>query len=50
MDSIAVIGVENIGEPPFSTYGNLDVSYTGNIADGNVKILLSHNPMHWSKI
>lgn len=49
VDSIAVIGVENIGEPPFATYGNLDVSYTGNIADGNVKILLSHNPMHWVK-
>ena len=49
VDSIAVIGVENIGEPPFATYGNLDVSYPGNIADDNVKILLSHNPMHWTK-
>lgn len=47
-DSIALIGVENIGEPPFTVYGDLTVSYPGNLADNNVKILLSHNPMHWS--
>ncbi len=47
-DSIALIGVENIGEPPFTVYGNLTASYPGDLADNNVKILLSHNPTHWS--
>ncbi|MCM1319082.1 MAG: metallophosphoesterase [Muribaculaceae bacterium] len=50
-DSIALIGVENWGEPPFKQYGNLDAAYphdqTGKIKDDNFKILLTHNPMHW---
>lgn len=46
-DSIALIGVENVGEPPFSTYGDLDKAYP-DIADANTKILLSHNPTHWT--
>ena len=45
-DSIAVIGVENVGDPPFTTYGNLLKAYP-DISDGNTKILLSHNPAHW---
>ncbi|MBD5226418.1 MAG: metallophosphoesterase [Bacteroidales bacterium] len=45
-DSIALIGVENIGEPPFHTYGSLTASYP-DLSDDNVKILLSHNPRHW---
>lgn len=45
-DSIIVIGVENIGRPPFSVYGNLDVAYP-DLADDNTKILLSHDPSHW---
>lgn len=45
-DSIAVIGVENWGDPPFSTYGDLHASYT-NLSDSVFKILLSHNPAHW---
>lgn len=45
-DSIAVIGVENIGDPPFKTYGDLRSAYPA-ADDGHVKILLSHNPMHW---
>ena len=48
-DSIAMIGVENWGEPPFKQYGDLKKAYpTANkIGDNNFKILLSHNPMHW---
>lgn len=47
-DSIAVIGVENIGDPPFHVYGNLKNAYQ-NIGDPTVKILLSHNPAHWDR-
>lgn len=46
-DSIALIGVENIGEPPFSVYGDLDKAYH-NIGDNMPKILLTHNPAHWT--
>ena len=46
-DSIAIIGVENVGDPPFHTYGDLDAAYP-DVADPNVKILLSHNPAHWT--
>jgi len=49
--SIALIGVENIGEPPFSTYGDLDKAYQriGGIGvNGDTfSVLLSHNPTHW---
>lgn len=45
-DSIALIGVENIGDPPFKTYGSLAASYP-DLSDSNVKILLTHNPQHW---
>lgn len=45
-DSIALIGVENIGDPPFKTYGSLQASYPA-LDDPNVKILLTHNPQHW---
>lgn len=45
-DSIIVIGVENIGEPPFPAYGNLDIAYPA-LDDDNTKILLSHDPSHW---
>lgn len=50
-DSIALIGVENWGEPPFKQYGNLKTAYPhnedGKIEDNIFKILLTHNPMHW---
>ncbi len=46
-DSIAVIGVENIAEPPFATYGDLDATYE-DLSDSVFKILLSHNPRHWT--
>ena len=45
-DSIAIIGVENVGDPPFTVYGNLDKAYE-TLDDPTVKILLSHNPAHW---
>lgn len=48
-DSIAIIGVENCGEPPFSTYGKLEGSYPGSFADNRFKLLLTHNPDHWVK-
>lgn len=45
-DSIILIGVENIGRPPFQVYGNLDMAYPA-LDDGSTKILLSHDPSHW---
>ena len=54
-DSIALIGVENWGEPPFRQYGRLAEAYSGNsesasnLRDGRFKILLSHNPEHWNR-
>lgn len=52
-DSIYLVGVENIGEPPFSTYGDLAgamVSAGGiQAADSTYTILLSHNPTHWRR-
>lgn len=45
-DSIVIIGVENIGDPPFKCYGSLSKSYPA-ASDSIVKILLSHNPAHW---
>lgn len=50
-DSIALIGVENWGEPPFAKYGDLNKAYPNekgrNLKDNNFKILLTHNPEHW---
>lgn len=46
-DSIALIGVENEGEPPFSQHGDLPKALQGT---GNLfKVLLSHNPTHWRR-
>ena len=45
-DSLAIIGVENVGDPPFKIYGDLNASYP-DLSDDVVKILLSHNPVHW---
>lgn len=45
-DSIAIIGVENWGEPPFSKYGNLPKALES-VDQSNFTILLSHNPSHW---
>jgi len=46
-DSIALIGVENIGDPPFNIYGSLYRSYP-DLSDNVSKILLTHNPAHWA--
>lgn len=43
---VAIIGVDNWGEPPFKTYGNLQLAYD-NLNDSVFKILVSHNPRHW---
>ena len=46
-DSIALVGVENDGEPPFSQYADLPRALQG--TDGMFKLLLSHNPTHWRR-
>lgn len=45
-DSIALIGVENIGDAPFPVYGSLAKAYPS-LDDSVTKILLTHNPAHW---
>ncbi|MDX1829000.1 MAG: metallophosphoesterase [Lutibacter sp.] len=47
-EKIAVVGVENWGNPPFKKYGNLKKSLA-NVVDIPFKILLSHDPSHWDK-
>ena len=44
-DSIAIIGVENVGRPPFPNKGDLSKASQG--TDGMFRILLSHDPTHW---
>lgn len=52
-DSIMIIGVENIGDAPFPSYGDLEKALPSsrdslfNQNDRNFKILLTHNPAHW---
>lgn len=55
-DSIAVIGIENWGEPPFKQYGDLAAAIAPHSSSDTVglygdsyKILLSHNPEHWNR-
>ena len=45
-DSIAVIGVENTGKPPFPRIGDLQKAMQG-IDETTFSILLSHDPSHW---
>lgn len=47
-NTLVVIGVENIGDPPFKVYGDLKASYP-DLGDDKTKILLTHNPAHWDK-
>ena len=47
-DSIALIGVENWGKPPFKQYGDLRHAIA-DVSDVPFKILLSHDPSHWSE-
>lgn len=52
---IVLIGVENWGEPPFPEYGRLADAYAPagksgyNLKDSRYKILLTHNPEHWTR-
>ncbi len=46
-DSIAVVGVENDGKPPFPTLGDLPKATQG--IEGMFKLLLSHDPSHWRR-
>jgi len=43
---IAVVGVENVGKPPFPHDGDLPKAMAG-LADSTFVILLSHDPSHW---
>tara|TARA_R110002167_G_scaffold125448_14_gene305617 strand:- start:1887 stop:2990 length:1104 start_codon:yes stop_codon:yes gene_type:complete len=47
-DKIAIVGVENWGNPPFVQYGDLQKSLK-DVCDIPFKILLSHDPSHWSQ-
>ncbi|MGP8216705.1 MAG: metallophosphoesterase [Bacteroidia bacterium] len=46
--TIAMVGIENWGKPPFAQYGQLPVAIQGteNIP---FRILLSHDPSHWDE-
>ncbi|TKG95541.1 metallophosphoesterase [Puteibacter caeruleilacunae] len=45
-DSIALIGIENWGTPPFPSYGDLPKASEG-VSSNTFKVLLSHDPSHW---
>lgn len=44
---IALVGVENDGEPPFPQKGDLPKALKG--TEGLFKVLLSHDPTHWRR-
>lgn len=47
-DSIALIGVENWGLPPYPQHGNLKAAIEP-VEDMDFKMLISHNPVHWAE-
>lgn len=47
-DTIALVGVENWGLPPFPQYGDLDKATEG-VPDNLFKLLLSHDPDFWGQ-
>lgn len=47
-DSIAIIGVENEGRPPFPALADLPGAMRG-LQPGAFKVLLSHDPTHWRR-
>ena len=47
-EKLAIIGVENWGLPPFKQYGDLNKAIK-NVVDIPFKILLSHDPTHWTE-
>lgn len=46
-DSIFLVGVDNWGHPPFPQYADLKQAEAG-IPDNTFRILLSHDPAHWT--
>lgn len=47
-DTLAIVGVENDGTPPFPQYADLAKAQSG--TDGAAfKVLLSHDPSHWRR-
>ncbi len=52
-EALCILGVGNIGEPPFTTYGHLDSALQTLPEkleiDREFTILLSHNPTHWRR-
>jgi hypothetical protein len=46
-DSIALLGVENWGKPPFKQYGNLSRALKG-VESVPFKVLMSHDPSHFN--
>lgn len=46
-DSIALVGVENSGNPPFPNHGDLPKALQG--TEGMYKVLMSHDPTHWRR-
>lgn len=47
-DSIAIVGVENDGLPPFPALADLPKATKG-LQKGTFSILLSHDPTHWDR-
>jgi predicted MPP superfamily phosphohydrolase len=47
-EEIAIIGVENWGNPPFKQYGDLKKALK-KTTEEQFKILLSHDPTHWKE-
>jgi len=47
-DKIAIVGVENWGNPPFKQYGDLQKAIK-KVEAIPFKILLSHDPSHWAE-
>lgn len=47
-DSIAIIGVENDGRPPFPSLGDLPKATKG-LNKNTFSVLLSHDPTHWRR-
>lgn len=49
-DSIAILGVENDGKPPFPERGDLPKALNGIQTSPHLfKLLLSHDPSHWKR-
>lgn len=48
-EKIALIGVENWGNPPFPQHGDIEKA-TGGIESVSFKMLMSHDPSHWDAV